>query len=251
MKSVMQIQDVSLAYDKQIIARDINFSVEEGEIVCIVGKSGCGKTTLFHALAGLSHVAKGDILLRGKSISGVAGEVSYMLQKDLLLPNKRVVDNVALPYILAREKLEHARQKAFELLVEFGLDEYANSWPYELSGGMKQRVALLRTYASGKDVILLDEAFSALDAITRMEVRNWFIEAARMSSKTIIAITHDIDEAAVMGDTIYVMVYSKEDGYSHLVGPIHNNRQNKDLDSYMLSDEFIDVKKTIMSKLGI
>ncbi len=251
MDTVLEIKNLALAYGNQTIAHDISFTVEKDEVVCIVGRSGCGKTTLFHAIAGLSKPISGEILLHGKSIVNKPGSVSYMLQKDLLLPNKRIVDNVALPYIISGTELDEARQKAFNLLVQFNLDEYANSWPYELSGGMRQRVALLRTYANDNELILLDEAFSALDAITRMEVRTWFFDAIKASHRCVLAITHDIDEACIIGDKIYVMNYDEELGYSKLSHPIYNLRGNMDAEDYMLSDDFLITKQKIMNSLDI
>ncbi len=251
MKTILEVNNLSLAYGKQEIARDISFPVYEGEVACIVGRSGCGKTTLFHALAGLSEPIKGDVILKGNTITGKPGFVSYMLQKDLLLPNKRIVDNVALPYSIAGVKLEDARQKAFELLIEFGLGSYANSWPHELSGGMRQRVALLRTYANESDVILLDEAFSALDAITRLAVRTWFFNATEKANKSVVAISHDIDEACLISDTIYVMKYDERLGYAKLSDPIINKRYGMSEEEYMLTDEFLNTKKHVMETLGM
>ncbi len=251
MNTVLEVKHLSLSYGQQIITRDLNFDLCEGEVLCIVGKSGCGKTTLFHALAGLTAPVGGEIVLRGQDIQGNPGHISYMLQKDLLLPNKRIVDNVALPYVLEGAPLMEARQKAFDLLCAFDLEEYANSWPSELSGGMRQRVALLRTYAMDNEVILLDEAFSALDAITRIDVRAWFFSAIKVAGKSCIVITHDIDEAALIADRIFVMEYDTDLEYAKLKGPILTRRGDMDTDEYMLSDAFLQTKKAIMSELGM
>lgn len=251
MDTILEVKNIELSYGARSIVRNLSFSVEKDEVVCIVGKSGCGKTTLFHALAGLTTPEAGEIDLCGKSIVGSPGYVSYMLQKDLLLPNKRIVDNVALPYSIAGESLESARQKAFDLLCQFSLDAYANSWPYELSGGMRQRVALLRTYANDNKLILLDEAFSALDAITRLDVRSWFFKATRAAHKSVVAISHDIDEACLIGDKIYVMSYDESLGYSLFSEPIYNRRGDMSEDAYMLSEEFLVTKKSVMDALGM
>ena len=251
MKPILEIKNVSLAYNDEIIAREISFDAYEGEVVCIVGRSGCGKSTLFHALSGLHSVQEGDIVLKGKSIVDKPGHISYMLQKDLLLPNKRIVDNVALPYILRGVNLDIARQRAYELLLEFDLEDYANKWPFELSGGMRQRVALLRTYAADNEVILLDEAFSALDAMTRLEVRSWFLSSALKSRKCVVAITHDIDEAASIADKIYIMAFDTNKGYSSLEGPIYTHKDGMDSNEFMLTDRFLDIKKCLINELKI
>ncbi len=251
METLLEVKDLTLSYGAQLIAHNLSFNVGIEEVVCIVGRSGCGKTSLFHALAGLTQPISGEIELDGKSIAGIPGHVSYMLQKDMLLPNKRIVDNVALPYIIAGDSLDTARQKAFNLLIEFDLDDYANAWPYELSGGMRQRVALLRTYANDNKLILLDEAFSALDAITRLDIRTWFFNAVREAHKSVIAISHDIDEACLIGDKIYVMSYDQDLGCAQFSHPIYNNRGNRSEEEYMLSEEFLATKRSVMDALGM
>ncbi len=251
MDTLFTVDNLTLSYGEQTIARDISFTVERGEVVCIVGRSGCGKSTLFHALAGLSQPVSGDIFLNGRSITGNAGYVSYMLQKDLLLEHKRIVDNVALPYIIDGMNIETARQRAYELLCQFNLESQANAWPAQLSGGMRQRVALLRTYANDAEVILLDEAFSALDAITRIDVRTWFMDAAKAAEKSVVAISHDIDEACIIADRIYVMSYDEKLGYSKLSDPILNMKSSMGEEEYMLSEDFLSTKRRVMEALGM
>lgn len=192
------------APDVQIL-KDINFYVEEGEIVSIIGPSGGGKSTVFNIVAGLLNPTKGQVLLSDKDITGESGHVSYMLQKDLLLPFKTVLDNVALPQIIKGESKKAAREKALPYFEEFGLSGTEYKYPKMLSGGMKQRAALLRTYLFEKEVTLLDEPFSALDAITKEGIHNWYLDIMQKINLTTLFITHDIEEAVLLSDRIYIL----------------------------------------------
>ena len=176
----LEARSLTLSWDGRTTVVDrISLTVAAGEVVCLVGRSGCGKTTILHALSGLTRPLSGQVLLHGTDITGTPGHVSYMLQKDLLLPSRRIIDNVCLPLLLAGVPRAEARAKAEPLFERFGLAGTEEKWPAELSGGMRQRAAFMRTYLMGADVTLLDEPFSALDAITRVEVRRWFCDMAR------------------------------------------------------------------------
>ena len=201
----LEAQNLTLSWNELIVVEGISIHVGEGEIACIVGRSGCGKTTLFHALAGLEQPDCGKVLLHGEDITGVPGRVSYMLQKDLLLPSRSILDNAALPLVLHGVGRDEARAKARALFPTFGLEGTENLWPAQLSGGMRQRAALLRTYLMENDVVLLDEPFSALDAITRVELRHWFAGMVRELGLSALVITHDIDEALDLGSRVYVL----------------------------------------------
>ena len=201
----LEARGLEASWDGTPVVADVSLALEPGEVSCLVGRSGCGKTTLFHALAGLTRPTAGQVLLHGREVTGVPGSVSYMLQKDLLLPNRTILDNVCLPLLLSGMPKRAARDKAKPLLSRFGLEECADRWPSELSGGMRQRAALLRTYLMDNDVVLLDEPFSALDAITRGEVRSWFCGMAVELGLTALVITHDVDESVMMSDRIFVM----------------------------------------------
>ena len=177
--AALEAQHLTLSWDgEHIVVRDITLHVAPGEVVCMVGRSGCGKTTILHALSGLTQPMEGQVLLHGKPITGQPGHVSYMLQKDLLLPSKRIIDNVSLPLVIGGMDKAAARQKAAPLFERFGLAGTEQSWPSQLSGGMRQRAAFLRTYLMGNDVTLLDEPFSALDALTRVDMRSWYCDMA-------------------------------------------------------------------------
>ena len=198
-------KDIFASYAGKNVIENINISVGIGEIVSLVGRSGVGKTTLFEILAGLNLPDSGDVFLNNECVTGQSGKVGYMLQRDLLLPYKTVAQNVALPIVIRGEKSKTAQQKVLPYFERFGLSGYENSYPYQLSGGMKQRAALLRAYLFGGDVMLLDEPFSALDAITRADMRGWFSDLAKNFNLTALLITHDIEEAVILSDRVYVM----------------------------------------------
>ena len=187
------------------ILKDVSLHVNEGEIVSIIGQSGGGKTTLFHIAAGLLRPTAGQVYLDGREITGQSGHVSYMLQKDLLLPFKTVLDNVALPKIIKGKDKKAARAEAAAYFKEFGLAGTEDKYPQMLSGGMRQRAALLRTYLFGREVALLDEPFSALDAITKENIHQWYLEIMTQLNLTTLFITHDMEEAILLSDRIYVL----------------------------------------------
>ncbi|RRD95283.1 ABC transporter ATP-binding protein [Clostridiales bacterium COT073_COT-073] len=204
----LELRNISHAFadapDIQIL-KDINLYVDEGEIVSIIGPSGGGKTTVFNIVAGLLEPTAGEVWLAGEDITGKSGYVSYMLQKDLLLPFKTVLDNVALPQIIKGKSKKEARTMALPYFREFGLDGTEYKYPQMLSGGMKQRAALLRTYLFEKEMALLDEPFSALDAITKEGIHSWYLDIMKKINLTTLFITHDIEEAILLSDRIYIL----------------------------------------------
>ena len=174
--SELIVENVSFAYGKENIIEDIRLELHNHELVSLLGASGGGKTTLFHVISGLSKPQKGRVLLDGEDITGQPGHVSYMLQKDLLLPYRTIEDNVALPMEIRGMKKKEARKKAGEFFEEFGLEGTQKKYPRQLSGGMRQRAALLRTYMFSKNVALLDEPFSALDTLTKHDMHEWYLK---------------------------------------------------------------------------
>ena len=201
----LEARCLTLAWGDYAVAHDVSLSVGRDEIVCLVGRSGCGKSTLFHALAGLNAPTSGQVLLDGADVTGQPGHVGYMLQKDLLLPNLRVEDNAALPLVLRGMKREAARAHVRELLPDFGLEGTEKQWPCQLSGGMRQRVALLRTHLMAGKMVLMDEPFSALDAITRQEMQEWLKRMVGELGLSVLLVTHDVDEACALASRVYVM----------------------------------------------
>ena len=258
----LEAQNLTLVWGNgQVVAKDISIELQPGTITCLVGRSGCGKTTLLHALAGLLQPQEGKVLLHGVDVTGHPGHIGYMLQKDLLIPSKRVIDNVALPLELKGISRSEARQKAQEMLERGGLERVAQSWPHELSGGMRQRVAFLRTALIGSDIMLLDEPFSALDALTRREMRAWLMSSVKEFGFSVLVITHDVDEAVAMASRIYVMAGSPAQGVvTKIVGFVEpqncvetvdtDSSQDADLASFDLSDEFLAAKREVLSLLG-
>lgn len=249
----------------QVVAQDISIELQPGTITCLVGRSGCGKTTLLHALAGLLQPQEGRVLLHGSDVTGHPGHIGYMLQKDLLISSKRIIDNVALPLELKGVLRSEARARAQEMLERGGLERVAQSWPHELSGGMRQRVAFLRTALIGSDIMLLDEPFSALDALTRREMRAWLMSSVKEFGLSALVITHDVDEAVAMASRIYVMAGSPAQGVvTKIVGVVEPQGytdaveadsgkgagQGADLASFDLSEEFLAAKREVLSLLG-
>lgn len=199
----LQLKHISFAYGETKILENINLHVNHGEFVTILGTSGVGKTTLFHLIAGLLDKQQGDIYLDNVELP--KHHVSYMLQKDVLLPHKTVVENVMLPKLIQGVSTEVAKNDAMTVLKQFQLEQYATVYPHELSGGMKQRIALLRTYMFGHSLFLLDEAFSALDALTKLEVHRWYKAIHNQFDLTSVLITHDVQEAIDLSNRIYIM----------------------------------------------
>ena len=247
--AALEAQGLTLSWDGvKVVTRDVSLEVASGEIVCLVGKSGCGKTTILHALAGLTERMEGRVLLHGQDVTGKPGHVSYMLQKDLLLPHMRIIDNVSLPLVISGEDKEVARDKAAPLFARFGLSGTETLWPSQLSGGMRQRAAFMRTYLMGNDVVLLDEPFSALDAITRGEMRAWYCEMSHELGLASVVITHDVDEAALMANRVYVLVGSPAEKRPTTVGSIVEVSR-VETEDFSVTEEFLEAKRAILAAL--
>lgn len=185
--------------------RDVNLTIEEGEFLSIVGPSGCGKTTLLTIMAGLEKPSGGCIRLTGEEVTGVSGRVGYMPQRDELFPWRTIRENVLLGLELRGEKNGPRRAAAEELLQRYGLADFADAPPARLSGGMRQRCALIRTLATDPALLLLDEPFSALDYQTRLSVSDDIYSIIRREGKTAVLVTHDISESISMSDRIAVL----------------------------------------------
>jgi len=187
------------------VLAEVDLSVAAGEFVSIIGPSGCGKSTLLNIIAGLDEPDAGVVELEGDPSNHRLGHIGYMQQKDLLLPWRTVLDNAALGLELRGMSRRQARQKALDLSQEFGLKGFENQYPFTLSGGMRQRAAFLRTMLLDQDVILLDEPFGALDALTRVQMQEWLLDLWESQGRTIILITHDVEEALLVSDRVYVL----------------------------------------------
>ncbi len=200
----LEINDLSVAFAEKTVLEGVNIQVAAGEFVSLIGASGCGKSTLLNVLAGVIAPDKGTFLADGQPIHGVSPYFAYMPQDDLLLPWKTILDNVTLYAQLHHDKKD-AIQKAMSELANFGLAGYEYAYPQELSGGMRQRAAFLRTALCQAQIMLLDEPFGALDVITRNEMQDWLLRLRSELGKTTLLVTHDIDEALYLSDRILVL----------------------------------------------
>ena len=244
---VLRAENITVSFDGKNIIEDVSIHLNEGEIVSLLGVSGSGKTTLFNILSGLSAPDTGKVYLYGEDITSKAGKVSYMLQKDLLLPHYTVLDNVALPLILKGEKKKDARERASKYFDEFSLSGTEKKYPHQLSGGMKQRAAFLRTYLCSNGVALLDEPFSALDTITKSTIHKWYLDIMKKIKLSSFIVTHDIDEAILLSDRIYILSGNPGTIAKEIAVPINRPRKNEDT----MSEEFLTIKREIVETLAI
>ncbi|MEK7097016.1 MAG: ABC transporter ATP-binding protein, partial [Patescibacteria group bacterium] len=200
----LTIKNLSLAFEEDVI-KNISLEVNEGEIISIIGPSGCGKSTLFNIISGILKQNKGTIKIDGLNEKQRQGKFGYMFQEPLLFPWLKVLENVMLGFEIKGLEKNQAKIKALDLLKKFNLFEYSNFYPDGLSGGMKQKVALLRTIAFNSSLLLLDEPFGSLDAITRSSLHMYLLEIWKKLKLTIIFTTHDIREAIFLSDRVYVL----------------------------------------------
>lgn len=187
------------------VLREVDLYADDGEFVSLIGPSGCGKSTLLNIIAGLDHPSHGALYLNGRCVEQRLGTVGYMQQKDLLLPWRTVLDNIILGLEVQGVARRLARQRALTLMEQFGLKGFETAYPSTLSGGMRQRAALLRTILPDHEVFLLDEPFGALDALNRAQIHEWLLGLWESLHKTIVLVTHDVDEAIFLADRVYVM----------------------------------------------
>ena len=206
---VVQTENIGMVFGKkdnrQVVAlKDLNIQVYSGEFVTLLGPSGCGKSTTFHIIAGLLRPTFGRVIVDGRDVTGETGHVGYMFQKDLMLPWRTVLANMTLGAEAQDMDRKQAQQEARELLVKLGLDGRGNDYPSQLSGGMRQRVAFGRTLLMHKELLLLDEPLGALDSQTREYMQEWLLDVFDEFKKTVLLISHDLDEAIFLADRIYV-----------------------------------------------
>ncbi len=200
----IKLDNISKSYDKQII-KNVSMDIQKGKITCLIGKSGVGKTTIFNILAGFENVDKGKIYLEGEDITFSKKDISYMMQKPMLIPYFNVLDNVCLSFKIKGIDKKIAYEKAFPIIEKFGLLEHKDKYPDKLSAGMKQRVSFIRAYLKEANFMLLDEPFSALDSFTKENIHRWLKNIIKEEEKTCILITHDITEAIYLADRIYIL----------------------------------------------
>lgn len=234
-QSKIKLKNINKSFDNMEILRDITIEVNKGELVSILGPSGSGKSTIFNILT--------DIIDSDSGEKEINGHISYMYQKDTMVPWKKVIDNIGIPLIFKGKSKKEAREEVKKHIDEFGLSGFEYKYPNKLSGGMKQRANFLKTYLTSKDIILLDEPFGALDAMTKRKMQNWLLELISKMNSTILFITHDIEEAILLSDRIYIIsekpaVIKKE---------IKVNLNKEKYENIATSEEFIKIKKEILS----
>ena len=244
---MLEFRDVSFKYeeDEEPMMTDLSFHVEGGEFVSVIGASGCGKSTIFRLINGLEKPQKGGIFVNGRSISEQKNYSAFMPQKDLLLPWRTIEKNVCLPMEIMRVPEDERRKAARAALEQVGLLDYAEKFPKDLSGGMKQRVAFARTLLSGADMLLLDEPFSALDYLTRVDMQEWLLSQWQDSGKTIIFITHDVEEAVFLSKRIFVIQDRPFSKMEETIVPMDYPRKREELKR----PDIADLKERLISKL--
>ena len=245
MKNILEVKNICKTYQAkngEIEAlKDINFKIEEGEYVSIIGPSGCGKSTLLSIIAGLENKTSGTTYINGK--------IGYMLQKDNLLEWRTVLNNVFLGLEIQRSNTPENKKYAIELLKKYGLYEFKDKYPNQLSGGMRQRVALIRTLAIKPKILLLDEAFSALDYQTRIMVTKDIYSILKKEKITALIVTHDISEAISMADR--VLVLSKRPGTIKDIHKINFEIENRTPLNCRQSPKFSMYFDTLWKELGV
>jgi putative hydroxymethylpyrimidine transport system ATP-binding protein len=251
-KPVLQFQDVSFSYGgKKPILDQLNVRVYDREFVTIIGASGSGKSTLFRLITGLEQEETGTILLNEEQPKSRHGRTGYMPQQDLLMPWRTVLENASVPLELAGVSKREAVKRIIPLLNEFGLEGSADKYPSELSGGMRQRVSFLRSVLTGSNILLLDEPFSALDAITRLSMQEWLLDQWEKREKTILFITHDVNEALFLSDRIFVFQDTPVRMLQEVAVPLDRPRTQWDLNDpavLKLKNELIDQLRSGVKK---
>lgn len=228
------LKNVSKSFDEMEILRDINIEVKEGELVSILGPSGSGKSTIFNILTSLISSDNGEV--------EVSGDLSYMYQKDMMVPWKKVIDNIGIPLIFKGDSKKNSREKVKKHIDEFGLSGFEYKYPWQLSGGMKQRANFLKTYLTSNDIMLLDEPFGALDSMTRRKMQKWLLDLTKKMNSTILFITHDIEEAILLSNRIYVI----SEKPAIIKGEIEVNLPIERNEDIVTSDKFVAIKKEIL-----
>lgn len=229
------------------VINDVSLTLGESEIVSLLGLSGCGKSTIFNMISGLIPINSGQVIIDGIDHTNKTGRVGYMQQKDLLMPWEKIIDNVCLPLIIKGMKKTDARCCVQKYFKDFGLDGVQYKYPHQLSGGMRQRAALLRTYIFSSDIMLLDEPFGSLDAITRQKMHGWLMQVLDKINTSIIFITHDIEEAILLSDRIYVLSNKPATVAEEITV---DEKRPRDIE-FITSPRFNNLKRQIVERLKV
>lgn len=253
MNNILEVKNVSKKYQNKegevLALKNVNFRIEQGEFVSIIGPSGCGKSTLLSIIAGLEDKSTGEIYIEGERVDSVSDKIGYMLQRDCLLEWRSILSNTMLGLEIKGKKNDDSREYVENLLKKYNLYEFKDKYPSELSGGMRQRVALIRTLAVKPKILLLDEAFSALDYQTRIMVTDDIYKILRKEGITALIVTHDISEAISMSDR--VLVLSKRPGTIRDIHKINFEIENRNPINCRESPKFSKYFNTLWKELGI
>ncbi len=241
----ISLNNIGQMYDGKKVLSDISFDVNESEFITLIGPSGCGKSTIFKIITGLEKNYTGNVVIDGIDIEKYPGKLAYMPQNDLLLDWRTLYKNAVLPMEIEKTDKKIIDERIKKLLPEFKLSGEEGKYPYELSGGMKKRAALLRTFLVDSDIMLLDEPFGALDAITRSEMQEFLLEVCEKHKHTVLFITHDIDEAVYLSDRIIVLGKNPAEIKGEIKIKISKPRNT----NVLLESEFLEYKKRIMDML--
>lgn len=242
---ILSFQDVNKSYGNLQVLKNINLHVNEGEIVTLLGPSGSGKSTVFRIITNLTEINSGNIVINTPSHPRGRKKIAYMPQKDTLLPWKTLIDNIALPLILQAYKKEEAYKKVKEIISIFNLEGFEDFYPHQLSGGMRQRGALMRTFLTESNLMLLDEPFAALDAITRLQLQEWLLGVWEKFDTSILFVTHSIEEAIYLSDRVYVL--SKQPG--EIILELKINIPRPRASEIMTSSEFNSYRNILYTAL--
>lgn len=231
--------------DSKLLIQDLSFHVAKGDFISIIGPSGCGKSSIFRLISGLENTYSGDIFIDDNNINSLKGYIGYMPQRDLLIPWRTILENTSLPLEIGGTSPKEAKKEAEKFLDNFGLGNYKDKYPKDLSGGMKQRVSFIRTLLTGSEIMILDEPFSALDAITKITMQEWLLTQWSALKKTILFITHDVEEALFLSSKIFVISEKPITQLKEVVVPVPYPR-----DRHMLSrPEILKIKEELVNEL--
>ncbi len=243
--ALLELREISKVFGETVALAPTSLTISQGSFVAIVGPSGCGKSTLFNVIAGLLKPDAGEVRLGDSVVTGATGHVGYMLQKDLLVPWRTVIDNITMAARLTRRVTAEDREEARRVAEQYGLGEFLSHYPSALSGGMRQRVAFMRTLVTHQQLLLLDEPFGALDAQTRLEMQQWLLQVWRDTDRTVLFITHDVDESIFLSDRVIVMSPRPGRILADFANPLPRPRTVADL----TNPTFIELKSRVMSLL--
>jgi len=253
MKQILEVKNLSKKYQSKegetLAIDNVNFGIKEGEFVSIIGPSGCGKSTLLSSIAGLVEKSNGEIYIEGEEVQGITDKMGYMLQRDCLLEWRNILNNILFGLEIKGKITKESKEYAENLLKKYDLYDFKDKYPSELSGGMRQRASLIRTLATRPKILLLDEAFSALDYQTRIMVTNDIYEILRRENITVLMITHDISEAISMSDRVIVL--TQRPGTVKNIHKIDFNMENRTPLNCREKPEFSKYFNLLWKELGV